>query len=127
MELSWLPRQTDWSASLRAAREAPASEAADRLIELANCRIDFLQTAKLDRIVEQFGEPLWRTLNRTPPLRLALIGSSTLTHLIPGIRVAALRRGFHVEIFEGLAPRPARPWQRCGPAGSSRRKNLGPR
>jgi FkbH-like protein len=101
MELSWLPRQTDWSASLRAAREAPASEAADRLIELANCRIDFLQTAKLDRIVEQFGEPLWRTLNRTPPLRLALIGSSTLTHLIPGIRVAALRRGFHVEIFEG--------------------------
>ena len=34
-------------------------------------------------------------------LRLALIGSSTLTHLAPAIRVAALRRGFWVEIFEG--------------------------
>jgi FkbH-like protein len=101
MELSWLPRQSDWNGSLNAARRMPASEAAPRLVELANSRIDFVQTAKLDRVLQQFGESLRPHLSRTPPVRLALIGSSTLAHLVPAIRVAAVRRGFWVDVLEG--------------------------
>jgi FkbH-like protein len=101
MELSWLPRQSDWNESLNAARQMPASEAAPRLVELANSRIDFVQTARLDRVIQQFGESLRPYLSRTPPVRLALIGSSTLAHLVPAIRVAAVRRGFWVDVFEG--------------------------
>jgi FkbH-like protein len=37
-----------------------------------------------------------------PHLRFALIGSSTLSHLHPGIRLAALRRGFLVDIYQGV-------------------------
>jgi FkbH-like protein len=76
-------------------------DAAHRLIELANARIDFMQTAKLDRAVNEFGEALHPYVQRTAPIRLALIGSSTFFHLIPAIRVAALRRGFLVDVFEG--------------------------
>lgn len=32
----------------------------------------------------------------TRPVRLAVIGSSTLDHLLPGIRIAGLRRGLHI-------------------------------
>jgi FkbH-like protein len=101
VELFWLPKLSDWSETLSKARNLPAAEAAPHLIALANSRIDFLQTGKLDRIAEQFGPSLWPHLQRTPAIKLALIGSSTLTHLIPGLRVAALRRGFRLDIFEG--------------------------
>jgi FkbH-like protein len=59
-----------------------------------------METAKLDRVAGELYEP-GILLDRTAPVRLALLGSSTLTHLKPGIRVGALRRGFHVDIFEG--------------------------
>ncbi len=101
MELFWLPKATDWNASLRTARNAPAPEAAAQLVALANHQLDFVQTAKLDRVVLQFGEALHPHLDRTPALRLAMIGSSTLAHLVPAIRVSALRRGFRVDVFEG--------------------------
>jgi FkbH-like protein len=101
MELFWLPKSPEWSAALAVARQTPAPEAARRLISLANSRIDFLQTVKLDRVVRQFGLQLEPYLNRTRPIRLGLVGSSTLAHLVPPIRVAALRRGFTVDVFEG--------------------------
>lgn len=101
MELFWLPKSAEWSAALARARQMPASEAAPRLVALANSRIDFLQTVKLDRILRQFGSQLEPFLFRTRPVRLGLVGSSTLTHLVPAIRVAALRRGFAVDVCEG--------------------------
>ena len=33
-------------------------------------------------------------------MRLAVLGSSTLTHLLPAIRVAGLRRGIWVDAYE---------------------------
>jgi FkbH-like protein len=63
--------------------------------------LDFIETAKLDRVLGTFGEALKPYLNRARPVRLALIGSSTLAHLVPAIRVAALRRGIWVDVFEG--------------------------
>ena len=36
----------------------------------------------------------------TKKVRLAVLGSSTLTHLLPGIRVAGLRRGIWIDTYE---------------------------
>jgi FkbH-like protein len=76
-------------------------EAALRVVELANTKIDFLQTIRLDRALQTLGSTIEPFLNRAPKLRLAVIGSSTLCHLLPSIHVGALRRGFCVETFEG--------------------------
>ena len=100
MSLSWLPQLNGWSAQLQLARSLPAAEAFPELVRLANYCLDFVETAKLDRAAGEFHKQE-AFLDRTAPLRLALLGSSTLTHLKPAIRVGALRRGFHVDIFEG--------------------------
>ena len=101
MELYWLPKLSDWNEKLGIARSLPVEEAAPLFVELANSRVDFLQTIKLDRAATQMGIDLANCLSRTSKVKLAIIGSSTLSHLVPAIRVAAMRRSFSVEIFEG--------------------------
>ena len=101
MDLFWLPVHPNWNAEVKQVRDLGTEAAAPRLVALANTRLDFVQTTKLDRLLAQFGAEIIPHLNRTKPVRLALIGSSTLAHLVPAIRIAALRRGFYVEIFEG--------------------------
>ena len=101
MDLHWLPKHSDWSAELKKARDLSSDVCAPELVNLANTCIDFIQTGKIDRQVLKSLESLRPYLNRTKPVRLALIGSSTLAHLSPAIRVAALRRGFLVDVFEG--------------------------
>jgi FkbH-like protein len=93
LDLDWLPILEDWPAQLRAAATLPPAEALAAYTRLANTRIDFVQTGKLDRAVQKLAPK--------PTLRLALLGSSTLAHLVPGIRVAALRRGIILDIHEG--------------------------
>ena len=100
-DLLWLPHRSDWDRELSDARALPRDRAVLALLELAQCRLDFVQTARLDKVLRGFRDELSAVLKKSPPLKLALIGSSTLTHLIPGIRVAAARRGMAVEIFEG--------------------------
>ncbi len=96
-DLAWLPVEADWSERLKAAGEAdwPA------LVLLARARLDPLATGRLDRLLRRrFPEPPESGL-AAPPIRLAVLGSSTLSHLVPAIRVAALRRGLHVTVHEG--------------------------
>jgi FkbH-like protein len=101
MHLGWLPVAADWAAQLDAARRLPEPDALEALMQLANRRLDFIQTARLDRAVQQFANFARETLTTIRPVRLALLGSSTLTHLIPGIRIGALRRGIWVDVHEG--------------------------
>ena len=99
--LDWLPKHPSWSEALRHSRALPVDQALPRLEELANYSLDFLETGKLDTVVSSFGEEGRSLLKRCPPVKLAMLGSSTLAHLAPAIRVAALRRGFAVEIYQG--------------------------
>ncbi len=78
-----------------------AAEAWRALERLANSRIDFIETGKLDRTAQKLALQRGAPASPVPPIRLALLGSSTLKHLVPGIRVAGLRRGLWVEVFEG--------------------------
>jgi FkbH-like protein len=109
--LDWLPPPEDFAARLRVA--AAATDAADRarqLVALARSRLDFLQTLQLNRAMDQAAAQVANTM---PRHRLALLGSATLDHLVPGIRVAALRRELWLDVH-------------CGAYGQYRQEILDP-
>jgi FkbH-like protein len=97
-ELHWLPEIPDWRARLRRIATGPGT-VWENAVALAGARINFVLTNALD-------ETLRRLLTRPPdglatkPVRLAVLGSSTLTHLLPTIRVAGLRRSIWIDTYE---------------------------
>ena len=95
--LAWLAEAGDFNARLKALPDAPIW--AD-LVALANLRLDFLRTDRLDAILRRCFPAAPQGL-ATQPVRLAILGSSTTVHLTAPIRVAALRRNIHVVIHEG--------------------------
>jgi FkbH-like protein len=99
-DLHWLPEITDWRARVRALPSLAPEAAWEEAVALANGRMDFVRTMQLD-------EMLRRAIGDTPPpglatkpIRLAILGSSTLGHLHAGIRVGAVRRGLFVTTYE---------------------------
>jgi predicted enzyme involved in methoxymalonyl-ACP biosynthesis len=101
-ELYWLPpKPIEWGKRL-AAVSAPLDLNAWRtLVELANFRLDSIATLKLDRrLQELFAEAPPSGLG-TRPVRMALLASSTVEHLLPALRVGALRRNIWLNIYLG--------------------------
>jgi FkbH-like protein len=100
IELYWLPRVAQWRERLRGL--ADKSDAAwDEAVALAGARLDAVQTNALDATVRRvFSQPPPTLADK--PVRLALLGSSTLTHLLPAIRVAGLRRRMWIETYENV-------------------------
>ena len=99
-QLLWLTPPSDWRAGLRAL--AVAQRPWPNAVALANTRLDFAKTNALD-------ETLRRRLNSTEPpdtapniVRLAVLGSSTLAHLLAGIRVGGLRRNILILTYENI-------------------------
>ena len=71
----------------------------EQAIALAGARLDFTLTNALDEAVrKRFASPPAGVIGK--PIRLALLGSATMAHLHPAIRVAGLRRGLWVETYE---------------------------
>jgi hypothetical protein len=100
-ELLWLPPPGDRNASLRAVASLVDAEAWQALIALANVRLDALATIRLDRLLQtRFPEAPPPRLTTTP-VRLAILASSTVDHLLPGLQVGALRRGIWLHIHRG--------------------------
>jgi FkbH-like protein len=102
IELSWLPGLPNWAERLETLPSVADNAARwAEVVSLAGSRIDFIQTARLDRSAQKLlaGESL--TALGIKPLRLALLGSSTLKHLVAGIRVAGYRRKLWLEVLEG--------------------------
>lgn len=97
----WLPVHPDWNAALDAARQLGQDGGGWKALStLSQFRLGFLETIRLDRAIARLTS---NPENSSGPsmLRLAVLGSSTLAHLIPGIRIGALRRGIQVEIYQG--------------------------
>jgi len=101
LQLYWLPPPEPWHVAIRGAADADDAVAWKTLVQVANTRLDFIETIRLDRAVRRRfpGPPPGLASSRTA--RLALLGSSTLDHLLPGLRVGALRRGIWLDTYSG--------------------------
>ena len=99
-DLTWLPVCDEWSDLLQVARKHEPDDAFRAFQRLANCRMDFVRAGRLDKAVQRYCEQHLLPKD-VPRLRLALLGSSTLSHLAAGIRMGGLRRGLFVEMYEG--------------------------
>lgn len=94
--LAWLPELKTWSADLAKVAHASA-ESWQELVRLANARVDFVQTGKIDRLTRKlFGAAAPAGVGE---VRLAVLASATVEHLLPGLRVGALRRGIHLQTY----------------------------
>ena len=100
--LYWLPVDDGWRARLKAFRSGSEAshEAWAEAVAIAKLRLDFTATNALDQVLQaKFGSILPPGLT-TKPVRLAILGSSTTNHLIPAIRIGALRRGISLTVYE---------------------------
>jgi FkbH-like protein len=102
-ELHWLPTIPDWRARLRSlGGDTPGSDSGttwNEAVALANAKLNFVLTNALDETVRRIFPSKPEGL-ATKPVRLAVLGSATLTHLLPAIRVAGLRRGIWIDTYE---------------------------
>jgi len=97
-DLHWLPTIPDWRQCLRSLPDDPAA-AWDKAVALANARLNFVLTNALDETIRKML-PAGPEILATKKVRLAVLGSATLTHLLPAIRVAGLRRGIWIDTYE---------------------------
>ncbi|MCJ2132484.1 HAD-IIIC family phosphatase [Methylobacterium sp. J-026] len=100
--LPWLPAPPDdWRERLAGALADPDPAGAwASLTALARTNLDFVQTTRVQAgLSRRFpdGPPAHLT---TKPVRLAVLGSATQTHLFAALRVAALRRGIWLALHE---------------------------
>jgi FkbH-like protein len=98
-DLYWLPRIPDFRQQLSSLSDTMPADGDGPFwpsaIQLANHCLDFVQTAKLDRLLQRLS-----VAAPAPAVRLAVLGSATTSHLLPGIRIGALRRNMFCEIYE---------------------------
>lgn len=101
LALYWLNPIEGISDQVRAAQnEKDSSTALKSFVNLANGQLSFVKTQSLDIAFRRRFSTVPAELLRRPIERLAVLGSSTTGHLLPGIRIAALRRGFWLETYE---------------------------
>ena len=96
--LHWLPqRPSDWRARLKAMSERqPSAESWAEAIGLAGYDLDFTATNALAGVVGRIFPPETSSFLDSRPERLAVLSSSTTSHLLPGLVVGALRQGIHL-------------------------------
>jgi FkbH-like protein len=95
--LYWLEECSTWKESCLAARDA--AEPWEQLTRLAATQLDFVQTNQLDQIVQRLFADAPPSGLASKPVRLAVLASSTVNHLLPALRVAALRRGLFLQTY----------------------------
>lgn len=101
-QLLWLPQHSDLSAAIgEAKRETDPIARLAQATRLAGYRRDFTQTTRLDRLAGEGLQALTKSETPTPglrSLRIALLASHTVDHLMPAIRVAGLQRRLAISV-----------------------------
>ncbi|MFK4135333.1 methoxymalonyl-ACP biosynthesis protein [Pseudomonas luteola] len=105
-QLPWLPQHPDLSAAIgMAKRETEPLVRLEQAAKLAGYRRDFTATGRLDKLsisgLEQLAETGDFAAHRFTPLRMALLSSHTVDHLVPSIRVAGLGRRLALSVYVG--------------------------
>ncbi|HEY6451273.1 MAG TPA: HAD-IIIC family phosphatase [Steroidobacteraceae bacterium] len=76
----------------------------EKLSALAQCRLGFVESIQVDHALTRAASGSAAASETTPGfarIRLAVLASSTVDHLLPAIRVAALRRRLLIETYTG--------------------------
>jgi FkbH-like protein len=97
--LPWLPESPDWGQKV-GSLSVDLANAWPSLVELAGARMDFVRVGRLDRHLRALAGDGPPPDYAFTPIRLALLASSTTGHLLPGLRVAALRRGLWMTTYQ---------------------------
>jgi FkbH-like protein len=97
MDLYWLPECRNWKEALDSARTTAAPW--HELVNLARARLDFVKTAQVSNVLETSVTEEDTGGAPEPHIRLAVLSSSTSRHLLPGLKVAALRRRLHIHVY----------------------------
>lgn len=100
-DLYWLPENVEFSAELRSAAEISGSfdNALSTFRELATCNLDFIKTGKLDRVSRAVWSDFEEADLGAQRIKVAILASCTVDHLMPGIRVGCLRRGLVADCY----------------------------
>ena len=98
--LYWLLEAPNWAEAI-AELDSPGTASWTDLVRLARHRFDFIKTAKLDKLAQKSFEESPPAGLPTKPIRLAVLGSATVEHLIAGIRVGMLRRNMYCSTYSG--------------------------
>ena len=99
IDLYWLPKNPGWAEQLaEAAEREPGAATWTSLVRLAQSPLSALQTMQLDRRRARLFPAPPNDLT-TKPIRLAVLGSSTVEHLLPALRVGGLRRSIFIETY----------------------------
>ena len=101
LDLYWLPAAEGWPERIKKLDKLDDPAAAwNELVALANTRMDFIRTGRLDRSLQRLFADAPPPGLATKPVRLAVLGSSTVAHLHAALRVAALLRGIWLKTYE---------------------------
>ena len=95
--MDWLPAPQDFRGCLRLALE-PSPDRVEKLAALAQHRLSFLEMIQLDRALGSAGAEPPRGFSS---VRLAILASATVDHLLPAIRVSGLRRRLLIDVHIG--------------------------
>jgi predicted enzyme involved in methoxymalonyl-ACP biosynthesis len=100
-DLHWLPENPGFGDALRSTAQERGSfdDMLSRFRTLATSRLDFVKTAKLDRAFQAVRSDFADADIRTPRIKIGILSSCTVDHLVPGIRVGGLRRGLVVDCY----------------------------
>jgi hypothetical protein len=98
--LDWLVRGGDLPVLVEDGTAQGMAALIAGLGHLAQRDLSFSQMLKVDRQLRALGQDRLVQAGLAP-LRLAVLGSASLDHLLPGLRVAGARHGFALEIFRG--------------------------
>jgi FkbH-like protein len=100
VDLYWLAPSANIKEQLRSVAASSSADWAE-LVRLANSHLDFVQTLRLDKALQKklLATPSGSGASRR--LNVAVLSSSTPDHLLPALRVAALRRNFELHAFVG--------------------------
>jgi len=101
--MPWLPRAADFRQSLKSALAAePPVERLQKLAAVAQLRLGFVETIQVDNALKAVAkEAATEVIPGFVRVRLAVLASSTIDHLLPAIRVGGLRRRFLIEVYAG--------------------------
>jgi FkbH-like protein len=101
LSLYWLNPIDNLAERIRATQNDIDNQSALKsFINLANSQMSFIKTQSLDLAFRRRFASVPPELLRRPTERFAILSSSSTSHLMPGIRMAALRRGCWIETYE---------------------------